>query len=287
MTSVRSQALRSSDWLADQLGNPRIKILDGSFHLPAVWRDPCEEFLDRHIPGARFFDIDEIQDTRSPLPHMLPPPQDFAAAMTALGVTNDDSVIVYDAPGSAAAARVWWMLRVFGHADVAILDGGLERWMAEGRAVVSGPPQVTRRPAAYTAADPDLSRVRTAEQVMANLTSGAELVVDNRGAERFAGTAREPRPVRRLGHIPGSVNLPFPLFLDADRHGAWRSDEEIAAVFAAAGADDGRPIIATCGSGVTACYTAFAAFLIGRDDVAIYDGSWTEWGNLDDVPVEQ
>lgn len=285
--SVRSHALRSSEWLADQLGNPRVKILDGSFHLPTIWRDPCEEFLDRHIPGARFFDIDEIRDPQSPLPHMLPPPQDFAEAMTALGVANDDSVVVYDAPGSTAAARAWWMLRVFGHADVAILDGGLERWVAEGRAVVSGPPPVARRPTVYTAAAPDLSRVRTAAQVMANLMSGAELVVDNRGADRFAGTAPEPRPVRRLGHIPGSVNLPFPLFLDADRHGAWRSDAEIAAVFAAAEANDGRPLVGYCGSGVTACCTAFAAYLIGRDNVSVYDGSWAEWGNMDDVPVER
>ena len=284
MDYVNPQALRTTAWLAAHLDDPHIRVLDGSFHLPGSGRDPGAEYRDQHIPGAEFFHIDGIRDVGSDLPHMLPTPDVFAHTMQGLGIDNDDTVIVYDAPASAAAARVWWTFRVFGHRDVAVLDGGLAKWLAEGRAVDDRPP---RPRDARFAADFDRALVRSKHDILANLNTGREQVVDNRAPGRFAGAEPEPRPARKLGHIPGSVNIPFTAFLNPDRFGVWRPAEELAAVFAAAAIDLDRPIVASCGSGVTACATAFAAHLLGRDTVAVYDGSWAEWGNSDDTPVDR
>jgi thiosulfate/3-mercaptopyruvate sulfurtransferase len=242
------------------------------------------EFLERHIPGAAFFDVDGIRDPNTGLSHMLPSPGSFGQTVSALGIDNGDTVIVYDAPGSAAAARVWWTFRVFGHADVAVLDGGLEKWIAEGRPVDDRPPQPreARFEARYNGA-----LVRSVDDLLANLKTAREQVIDNRGSGRFAGREPEPRPARHLGHIPGSLNIPFTGFIDLERQGAWRSADEIAGVFRDAGVDLNQPLVSSCGSGVTACTTAFAAFLLGKEDVAVYDGSWAEWGNRDDTPVER
>ncbi len=277
-------ALRTTEWLAEHLADPRVRVLDASFHVPTTGRDPRAEYRERHIPGAAFFDVDGIRDPDTDLPHMLPAPETFAETVSAMGIGNGDMVIVYDAPGSAAAPRAWWTFRVFGHADVAVLDGGLEKWLAEGRPVDDRPPRPreARYRARYSGA-----LVRSAGDLLANLRTAREQVIDNRGPGRFAGREPEPRPARKLGHIPGSLNIPFTDFLDPDRHGAWRPAGEIAAVFDRAGVDLNKPLVSSCGSGVTACTTAFAAFLIGKEDVAVYDGSWAEWGNREDTPVER
>ncbi|MFO1154356.1 MAG: sulfurtransferase [Rhodospirillales bacterium] len=284
MTVVTDETgpLRSTAWLADRLGDPTLRIVDGSFHLPTAGRNPKEEFVQRHIPGAVFFDIDAIADGTSHLPHMLPSADTFAERVGALGIGSSDTIVAYDAPGSAAAARIWWTFRVFGHNEVAILDGGLARWLAEGRPVEDGMPSPSRRP---FRARLQSERVITRGELVQCI--GIETVVDARGPGRFRGDEPEPRPAKRCGHVPGARNLPFMDFLDPDRHGGWRSPDEIAGRFATAGVDPSQPFIAYCGSGVTACVPAFAAYLLGHDRARIYDGSWAEWGNCDDTPIER
>lgn len=284
MDYANPQALVTTDWLADNLDNPEVGVIDASWFLPTIPRDARAEYELRHIPGAVRFDIDDIRDKDSDLPHMLPDPETFAARVGGLGLGNDMRIVVYDTSGGySAAARVWWMFRIFGHHDVALLDGGLRRWDKEGRPTEGGLPTPPRRP---FEADFTRSLVRGADQLLANLDGHHEQVVDARSAPRFAGLEPEPRPSRKLGHIPGSLNLPFGALMDPDNEFVMRPAADLADILEKAGVDTGRPIVASCGSGVTAAVIAFALFLLGHEAVPVYDGSWVEWGNRDDTPVE-
>jgi len=257
-------------------------VLDASYYLPNEGRDTTAEFLAGHIPGAAFFDIDQIADADNPLPHMLPSAEQFTRRVGALGIANDHHVVVYDTAGLFSAARAWWMFRVFGHDRVSVLSGGMPKWLAEGRPTEGG--DATPAAAEFTARfRPGM--VRSVEDMRANLESGAAQVLDARGAGRFAGTEPELRPGLRSGHIPGSRNLPYPRLVDSTTK-AVLDPAALGARFAAAGIDLGRPVITTCGSGVTACALALGLHLLGHEDVAVYDGSWTEWGGRDDTPVE-
>lgn len=262
--------LVSTEWLAGQLGAEDLAIIDSSFFLPSDNRDAAAEFASGHIPNARFLDISKVADQSNPAPHMLPSAEEFAAAMTALGVGNDDRIIVYDNSQLRTAARGWFMFRHFGAERVAILDGGLQKWMADGLPVEIGPAR--HRAATFVA------RARSGEVVTkADLLAGVDLpIADARGAARFEGSEAEPRPGMASGHIPGARNVPMSALYRAD--GTLKSDEELAAAFAAGGIDPAAPFIASCGSGVTANSLIFASRRLGGRGHKLYDGSWSEWG---------
>jgi thiosulfate/3-mercaptopyruvate sulfurtransferase len=273
--------LVTTDWLADHLSDPDLRVVDGSWHMPHLQRDARAEFEAAHLPGAVFFDIDAIADRTTTLPHMLPGAEQFAAAVEALGIGSEDRVVVYDVRGVVSAARVWWTFRAFGHDAVAVLDGGLRRWRDEGRPLARGPAAPTSR--RFTARlRPEL--VRDLSAMRANAVSRAAQVLDARSAGRFAGTEPEPRAGLRGGHIPGSLNLPYETLYRPD--GTLGSSDELRKAVVSAGVDLDRPIVTTCGSGVTASVLALALHRLGRTDVAVYDGSWSEWGGRPDTPVE-
>jgi len=274
--------LVSTDWLAERLGRSDLKILDASWYMPAQNRDAQAEYAAAHIPGAMFFDIDRIADTESSLPHMLPSPANFGAAVGALGVGNEDDVVIYDGAGIFAAPRVWWTFRVFGHSRVAVLDGGLPKWRRENRPLESGP--LTPTPKNFRAS-PRPKLVRDAAAMRENIASEKELVLDARSEGRFKGSEPEPRPGLKGGHIPHSRNLPFQALVDP-ASGTMKPADELRAIFANAGVTAKQRVTASCGSGLTAAILAFGLYLTGRDDAAIYDGSWSEWGALPDAPVE-
>lgn len=266
-------------WLERHLGESGLCVVDASWHLPDSGRDAAGEYLAGHIPGAVFFDIDRIADTDSGLPHMLPDAGHFACEVGRLGIDHQTRVIVYDSAGLFSAARAWWMFRVFGHERVAILDGGLPAWQRQGRPLEAG--RVERPPAEFVARA-DSAAVWTLADVHANLDTGKAALIDARPSTRFAGTAPEPRPGLPSGHIPGARNIPFNTVTDPDT-GCVRPPAELRERFAEL---DDRPVVCSCGTGVTACVLAFALHQLGRDDVAVYDGSWTEWAGRGDMPIE-
>jgi thiosulfate/3-mercaptopyruvate sulfurtransferase len=269
----------STEWLATHLGAPGLGIIDASWHLPPTGRNGAAEFRAIHIPGAVFFDIDMIADTSSGLPHMLPDPLKFANEMSALGLGDGMRFVVYDAHGLFAAARVWWMLRAFGVEEVSILDGGLPRWMSEDRPLEQGAARPQFR---HFTPRLDHAFVASIDDVRRALAGGAIEVVDARPADRFEGRAPEPRPGLHSGHMPGSLNLPF---VDIVEHDHLKRGPALAAVFAEHGVDLSKPIITTCGSGVSAAVLALAVEEAGGRVAGLYDGSWAEWGGRDDCAV--
>jgi thiosulfate/3-mercaptopyruvate sulfurtransferase len=279
--SSASRWLVTTEWLAEHLRDRNFAVVDGSYALPTLQRDVQAEYRAGHIPGAVFFDIEAISDHSTELPHMLPGATQFGEAVGALGIGDGDTVVVYDSAGLYSAARVWWTFRIFGARNVLILDGGLPKWIAEGRPLEKG--DVKRTPKKFTA-EMNVGPVAMLADVRMALTSEGAQVVDARSAERFNGKAPEPRPGLRSGHMPGSFNVPYSRLVE---NGRLLPRERIQSAFAEAGVDLDKPIITTCGSGLTAAILTLALESIGREPKGLYDGSWAEWGSRPDLAVER
>ncbi|SLN14105.1 3-mercaptopyruvate sulfurtransferase [Falsiruegeria litorea R37] len=274
------KTLVSTSWLADHLKDPDLRVLDASWYLPTENRDPEAEYQAAHIPGARFFDIDDISDRRSDLPHMVPPVEKFMSRMRAMGVGDGHQVVVYDGAGLMSAARVWWLFKLMGQDNVAVLDGGLPKWQAEGHEIEDLPPVIRDR---HMTVRVQNHLVRDVTQVSAAAKLEDHEIIDARSAARFRGEAAEPREGLRSGHIPGSKNVPFNTLLNKD--GTMKSPEACREIFEAAGVDLSKPAITTCGSGVTAAVLALALHRLSKSDYSLYDGSWAEWGAFPTLPV--
>ena len=275
------QTLVSTDWLGNHLNDPDLRVLDASWYMPSMERKGRSEYETAHIPGARFFDIDEISDHRSDLPHMAPPPEKFISRLRAMGVGDGHQVVVYDGAGLFSAARVWWLFRLMGKRDVAVLDGGFPKWVREGRPVEDTPPMIRDR---HITVSRQNTLVRDVTQVAAASKLADHEIIDARSAPRFRGEEAEPRAGLRSGHIPGSKNVPYQTLLNDD--GTMKAPDEIRAAFTAAGASLTKPAITTCGSGVTAAVLSLGLERIGHTRHSLYDGSWAEWGMYGDLKVE-
>jgi thiosulfate/3-mercaptopyruvate sulfurtransferase len=282
MASDDPRTLVSTEWLAAHLNDPDLRILDASWHMPDTGRNGRAEYEAEHIPGARFFDIDEISDQRSALPHMVAPPEKFVSRLRAMGVGDGHQVVVYDANGIFSAARVWWNFRLMGKVDVAVLDGGLPKWKAEGRPLEDMPPVVRDR---HITVQRQAHLVKDVSQVASASKLGDWQIVDARSPERFRGEVDEPRPGLRAGHIPNSLNVHYATLKNAD--GTLKNNDGLKTAFEAAGVDLSKPVITTCGSGVTACILGLALERLGHRQYAVYDGSWSEWGMYPDLKVEK
>ncbi|MGV1014564.1 MAG: 3-mercaptopyruvate sulfurtransferase [Methyloceanibacter sp.] len=274
--------LTETDELARELDAPDLVIIDATWHMPGEGKDARAEYLEEHIPGALFFDIDEIADTKSPLPHMLPPPEKFSSRMRSMGIGDGSRIVVYDRHGIFSAARVWWTFRVMGVDDVSVLNGGLPKWKREGRPVESGEPPL--RTTRHFTARRNADLVRDLSDVKALLKDGSAELVDARPADRFSGKAPEPRPGLRAGHIPGAHNVPFATLLTAE--GTLKSPRELEELFRKAGVDLQKPVVTSCGSGISAGLAALALTELGHRRTAVYDGSWAEWGADQSLPIE-
>ncbi|MGD1877616.1 MAG: 3-mercaptopyruvate sulfurtransferase [Kiloniellaceae bacterium] len=282
MVDFNKDALVSTEWLADNLDAPDLRVVDASYYLPGEGLDPRQEFEAQHIPGAVFFDIAAIKDPASDLPHMLPPPHIFSSKVRKLGLGDGLRLVIYDQRGSWSAPRVWWTFRYFGHEEVAVLDGGLPKWLDEGRPVEDGEAHTDAR---HFTPRVNSFLLRDRGQILDNLSAKSEQVLDARGAGRFEGRDPEPREGMRSGHIPGSRNLPFVELMDPASQ-TMLDKTDLKARFTGAGIDLHKPVITTCGSGVTAAVLALGLHRLGHRDVSVYDGSWSEWGLPGDTPVE-
>ena len=274
------KTLVSTDWLERHLSDPDLRVIDASWYLPDQKRDPRAEYAEAHVPGARFVDLDDVSDARSDLPHMAPPPEKFVSRMRRLGIGDGHQVVVYDGAGMFSAARLWWLFRLMGKTDVAVMDGGFPKWRAEGRPVEDLPPTVRDRH--FTAAR-QTGLLKDVTQVAQAVKVGDREVVDARSPPRFAGTEPEPRAGLRAGHIPGSRNLHYRALFDTD--GTMKDASGLRAAFEAGGIDLAKPVVTTCGSGVTAAILNLALERLGHRDHALYDGSWAEWGMYGDLKV--
>jgi len=281
MTLSTDDPLVSTDWLSARLDDPKVKIIDASFKLPGVLPLPVDDYLAAHLPGAVYFDVDAIANHNNPLPHMYPDAEQFARDVAALGISTGDTVVAYDSGGWVAAPRAWWMFLSFGYSNVRVLNGGLKKWLREGRPTHSG--RVTAKPGKFQAKF-DSSYLRSRQQLVDNLTTHAEQVVDARPYQRFEGTVAEPRAGLRGGHIPGSRSVPYAGLFEAET-GAMKPLEELRRIFGDAGVELTKPIVTTCGSGVSALVLTLALYRLGVRGSALYDGSWSEWGLPDGPPV--
>jgi thiosulfate/3-mercaptopyruvate sulfurtransferase len=281
MPSSTDDPLVTTDWLAARLDDPKVKIIDASYKMPGVLPLPSDDYLAAHIPGAVFFDVGTIADPDDPRPHMFPSAEQFAREVASLGISSDDTVVAYDSGAWVAAPRAWWMFLSFGHRNVKVLDGGLQKWTREGRPTHAG--KVTPRAGKFQA-KLDPAFVRNLPQLLGNLKTQAEQVVDARPRPRFEGTVAEPWPGRRSGHIPGSRNVPYAELFDA-KTGAMRPLEDLRRAFANAGVDFAKPVVTSCGSGVSALVLTLALYRLGVRGTALYDGSWAEWGMPDGPPI--
>lgn len=280
MTRDDPKTLVSTQWLAAHLKDPDLRVLDASWYLPGSERDPFAEYQRAHIPGARFFDLDDVSDHRSDLPHMVPPVEKFMSRMRAIGVGDGHQIVVYDGSGLFSAPRVWWLFKLMGQMDIAVLDGGFPKWQAEGHPVEDLPPILRDR---HMMVRRQNHMVKDVTQVSAASKLGESEIVDARSPGRFHGTDPEPRPGLRAGHIPGSKNVFYKDLLKADD--TMKSPDEMRQVFVEAGVDLDKPVITSCGSGVTAAILSLGLTRMGKTDHSLYDGSWTEWGMFPTLPI--